>query len=201
LFWFAITALIWSLQYIWSIFMGFTEKTWWKSKLLSCSTSIDNILKKFLVKCMWWLRSKLLYLKTWGSCSGFSVDTVLQCQCWYLTNIKHFPCWYTVISTRVETGKTRNCVETRPPKGGVVSHNFSEFSQFPRVFQYGKNVLYLFYNIAQRNIKKESSPTFPCWHWVISTRLLANQRSEFTNAILYIEDITRWREDMTFISE
>ena len=26
---------------------------------------------------------------------------------------------------------------------------------------------------------------FPCWHRVISTRLLANQRSEFTNAILY----------------
>ena len=22
--------------------------------------------------------------------------------CWYLRNIKHFPCWYTVISTRVE---------------------------------------------------------------------------------------------------
>jgi hypothetical protein len=45
-----------------------------------------------------------------------------------LTNIKHFPCWYTVISTRVEIGKTRNCVETRR----VFSHNF-EFSQFPRV--------------------------------------------------------------------
>ena len=50
--------------------------------------------------------------------------------------------------------------ETRRPKGGVFSHNF-EFSQFPRVLiditvcQYGKNVLYLFYNIAQRNIKKE----------------------------------------------
>ena len=25
----------------------------------------------------------------------------------YLRNIKHFPCWYTVISTRVEIGKTR----------------------------------------------------------------------------------------------
>jgi hypothetical protein len=50
----------------------------------------------------------------------------------YLTNIKHFPCLYTVISTRVEIGKTRNCVETRRPKDGVFSHN-SEFSQFPRV--------------------------------------------------------------------
>ena len=51
---------------------------------------------------------------------------------WHLRNIKHFPCWYTVISTRVEIGKTRNCVETRRPKGGVFSHNF-EFFQFSRV--------------------------------------------------------------------
>jgi hypothetical protein len=29
-------------------------------------------------------------------------------------------------------GKTRNCVETRRPKGGVFSYNF-EFSQLPRV--------------------------------------------------------------------
>ena len=50
---------------------------------------------------------------------------------WYLRNIKHFPCWYTVISTRVEIGKTRNCVETQP-QGGVFSHNF-EFFQFSRV--------------------------------------------------------------------
>jgi hypothetical protein len=37
-----------------------------------------------------------------------------------------------LMSTRVGIGKTRNCVETRRPKGGVFSHNF-EFSQFPRV--------------------------------------------------------------------
>ena len=54
----------------------------------------------------------------------------------------------------MEIGKTRNCVETRCPQGGVFSHNF-EFFQFSRVFditvyQYGKNVLYFFYNIAQR---------------------------------------------------
>ena len=39
---------------------------------------------------------------------------------------------YTDISTRVEIGKTRNCVETRRPQGGVFSHNF-EFFQFSRV--------------------------------------------------------------------
>ena len=39
---------------------------------------------------------------------------------------------------------------------------FTQFRVFPistsvdiTVYQYGKNVLYLFYNIAQRNIKKE----------------------------------------------
>jgi hypothetical protein len=30
-----------------------------------------------------------------------------SCMHVHLTNIKHFPCWYTVISTRVEIGKTR----------------------------------------------------------------------------------------------
>jgi hypothetical protein len=41
---------------------------------------------------------------------------------------------------------------------------FTQFRVFPistsvdiTVYQYGKNVLYLFYNIAQRNIKKEIS--------------------------------------------
>ena len=55
---------------------------------------------------------------------------------------------YTVISKRVEIGKTRNCVEARRPEGGVLSPNF-EFSQFPRVLiglysisTRGKNVLY-----------------------------------------------------------
>ena len=49
------------------------------------------------------------------------------------------------------------------------------------VYQYGK-MFYFFYNIAQRNIKKE------IFHIDIelSTQLLANQRSEFTNDILYI---------------
>jgi hypothetical protein len=48
----------------------------------------------------------------------------------------------------VEIGKTRNCVD---------------LSQFPRVltvditvYQYGKNILYIFYNIPQRNTKKYS---------------------------------------------
>ena len=39
---------------------------------------------------------------------------------WYLRNIKHFPCRYTVISTRVESGKTRNYVETRRPQADSV---------------------------------------------------------------------------------
>jgi hypothetical protein len=45
-----------------------------------------------------------------------------------------FPYWYTVISTLVEIGKTRNFVKTlrRRHPGVVFPHNFS-FSQFPFV--------------------------------------------------------------------
>ena len=51
-------------------------------------------------------------------------------------------------------------METRRPQGGVFSHNFECF-QFSRVliditvYQYGKNVLYFFYNIAQRTLTEE----------------------------------------------
>ena len=65
---------------------------------------------------------------------------------------------------------------------------FTQFRVFPiftsvdiTVYQYGKNVLYFFYNIAQRTLTEEWREIFRV---DISTRLLANQRSEFTNAIL-----------------
>ena len=58
----------------------------------------------------------------------------------------------------MEIGKTRNCLETQRPQGGV----FSQFRIFPiftsvdiTVYQYGKNVLYLFYNIAQITLTEE----------------------------------------------
>ena len=51
---------------------------------------------------------------------------------YYKRNIKHFPRWYTVISTLVKIGKTRNCVKTLCPAGVVFPHNFS-FFQFSRV--------------------------------------------------------------------
>ena len=54
-------------------------------------------------------------------------------------------------------GKTRNCVETRRPNGGVFSLNIRVFpistSVDITVYLYGKNVLYFFYNIAQENTK------------------------------------------------
>ena len=47
-------------------------------------------------------------------------------------------------------------METRRPQGGVFSHNFEFFPTFTgvdiTVYQYGKNVLYFFYNIAQRTL-------------------------------------------------
>ena len=33
---------------------------------------------------------------------------------------------------------------------------------------------------------------FPCWYRVISTRLLANQRSEFTNGIIHMQVYKKW---------
>ena len=44
-------------------------------------------------------------------------------------------------------------METRRPQGGVFSHNFTSVDI--TVYQYGKNVLYFFYNIAQRTLTKE----------------------------------------------
>jgi hypothetical protein len=51
-----------------------------------------------------------------------------------------------VISTRVEIWKKRNTQFRVLPISTSVDIT---------VYQYGKNVLYLLYNIAQRNIKKE----------------------------------------------
>jgi hypothetical protein len=72
-----------------------------------------------------------------------------------------------LISTRVEIGNintsgnwenSKLCGNTTPGGRNV----FTQFRVFPistrvdiTVYQYGKNVLYLFYNIAQRNIKKD----------------------------------------------
>jgi hypothetical protein len=63
---------------------------------------------------------------------------------WDLTNIKHFPCLYTVISTRVEIGKTRNCVETRRHE---CWYNCISIQK--------KFYIFFIIYIAQRNIKKE----------------------------------------------
>jgi hypothetical protein len=80
----------------------------------------------------------------------------------YLTNIKHFPCWYTVISTRVELGK-REIVWKHDARRAECFHTISSFPNSTSVditiYQYGKNVLYIFYNIAMskaRRIRKIS---------------------------------------------
>ena len=84
------------------------------------------------------------------------------------------------------------CGNTTPEDRSI----FTQFQVFPMstsvditVYQYGKNVLYLFYNIAQKNIKKEMFRLFRVDIELYQhVRLLANQRSELTNAILYIND-------------
>ena len=66
---------------------------------------------------------------------------------------------YSYINTIVGIGKTRNCVESQTPEGRSV---FTQSRVFPistrvdiTVYQYGKKFYIFFYNIAQRNIKKE----------------------------------------------
>ena len=43
-------------------------------------------------------------------------------------------------------------METRRPQGGVFSH---DFEYHITVYQYGKNVLYFFYNVAQRTLTEK----------------------------------------------
>ena len=65
---------------------------------------------------------------------------------------------YSYINTSGNWENEKLCGNTTPEERSV----FTQFRVFPistsvdiTVYQYGKNVLYLFYNIAQRNIKKE----------------------------------------------
>jgi hypothetical protein len=65
---------------------------------------------------------------------------------------------YNYINTSGNWENEKLCGNTTPGGRSV----FTQFRVFPistsvdiTVYQYGKNVLYLFYNIAQRNIKKE----------------------------------------------
>ena len=78
--------------------------------------------------------------------------------------IKKYKTFSVLIYSYINTsgiGKTRNCVETRRPQGGVFSPLvFTKFRVFPistsvdiTVYQHGKNVLYFFDNIAQKSTK------------------------------------------------
>ena len=69
-------------------------------------------------------------------------------------------CWipYRYINTSGNWENEKLCGNTTPEGRSV----FTQYRVFPistsvdiTIYQYGKNVLYLFYNIAQRNIKKE----------------------------------------------
>ena len=83
---------------------------------------------------------------------------------YYLRNIKHFPCRYTVISTRVEIWKNEKLCGNTTPAGRSGFTQFRVFLIFTSVditvYQYGKNVLYFFYNIAQRTLTEESREIF-----------------------------------------
>ena len=70
---------------------------------------------------------------------------------------------YSYINTSGNWENEKLCGNTTPEGRSV----FTQFRVFTistsvdiTIYQYGKNVLYLFYNIAQRNIKKEIFPRF-----------------------------------------
>ena len=88
---------------------------------------------------------------------------------------------YSYINTSGNWKNEKLCGNTTPAGRSV----FTQFRVFPiftsvdvTVYQYGKNVLYFFYNIAQRTLTEEWRKITRVDR-VISTRLLANQRSEF----------------------
>ena len=70
-----------------------------------------------------------------------------------LTNIKHFLCWYTVISTQWELGK-QEIVLKHDARRAECFHSISSFPNFHECWHncisIRKNVLNLFYNMAQR---------------------------------------------------
>ena len=121
------------------------------------------------------------------SVSGFKIIAIVCCSMFNRFN-KITIRW---IFKKYKTFYEKLCGNTTPAGRSV----FTQFRVFPiftsvdiTVYQYGKNVLYFFYNIAQRTLTEEWREIFRVdidnKSRVISTRLLANQRSEFTNAIL-----------------
>ena len=91
---------------------------------------------------------------------------------------------YSYIDTSGNWKNEKLCGNTTPAGRSV----FTQFRVFPiftsvdiTVYQYGKNVLYFFYNIAQRTLTKEWREIFRV---DIELYQHGSQRSEFTNAIL-----------------
>ena len=67
-----------------------------------------------------------------------------------------------------------------------VDHGLSQSLRFlPKVSQARGTRLIISYNIAKKNFNGWATGNFPCLHWVVWTRLLANQHSTFTNAMLH----------------
>ena len=89
---------------------------------------------------------------------------------------------YSYINTSGNWKNEKLCGNTTPAGRSV----FTQFRVFPvftsvdiTVYQYGKNVLYFFYNIAQRTLTEEWREIFR-----VNIELYQLQRSEFKNAIL-----------------
>ena len=129
----------------------------------------------------------------------------------HLRNRKYFPCFPTVIETRVEVWENEKLKWEREPVERVFPRNFEVPQTSTSVFitygNTGKNVFNFFYKITRRKLKRGNSllyqsvnspyrsrwrmrwrmwwrEPFHVFHTVIETRLLANQSSLFQNVIL-----------------
>ena len=79
----------------------------------------------------------------------------------FLRNRKHFPCFHTVIETRVEVWENEKLKWEHEPVGRVFPRNF-EFSQTSTSVSItygntGKNVFYFVYKITRRKLKRGNS--------------------------------------------
>jgi hypothetical protein len=95
---------------------------------------------------------------------------------------------YSYINTSGNWENEKVCGNTTPRgRSAFTQFRVSPISTSVDIFINTEKCFIFFYNIAQRNIKKE---IFRVDIELISTRLLANQRSEFTKAILAIKTST-----------
>ena len=130
--------------------------------ILSPNPSLAILSTKIWCFCLYFhlvllLKKNLVLLFVFSSSSSRAISF----QFVFKIPFRHFVCFGKIINCTIQLYQR----EWKLGKREIVWKNcvvFTHFRVFPistsvdiTIYQYGKNVLYLFYNIAQRNIKKE----------------------------------------------